>query len=151
MRWLPDSRCSTMGVDLIGDGERNRGALERIDMSALDPSRPTVVMCRGCCCGTTRKHPGFDHDSQLATLRELLQGVSNFRVTDCLGPCERSNVVVVSPSSTGRRRGGRATWLGSVLDEAAASDIATWLRDGGPGLAQLPGALTRYRFKRPKR
>src|SRR6218665_2556712 len=104
-------------------------------MTALEPSRPTVVMCRGCCCGTTKKHPGFDHDAQVAVLRDLLHGVSNFRITECLGPCERSNVVVVSPSRDGRRHGGRSTWLGSVLDGAAAPDITNWLRDGGPGLA----------------
>ena len=120
-------------------------------MSALDPSRPTVVVCRGCCCGTTRKHPGFDHDSQVVILRELLQGVSNFRITDCLGPCERSNVIVVSPSRTGRRHGGRSTWFGFMLDGAAASDITDWLCDGGPGLAQLPDNLTRNRFERPNK
>ena len=118
---------------------------------ALDQSKPTVTMCRGCCCGTTRKHPGFDHDAQVASLRDLLQGISNFRITDCLGPCERSNVLVVSPSRNGHRSGGRSTWLGFVLDNAAASDITTWLRDGGPGLAQLPSELTRYRFERPKK
>lgn len=121
------------------------------DIVALDQSKPTVTMCRGCCCGTTRKHPTFDHEAQVTTLRELLQGISNFRTTDCLGPCERSNVLVVSPSGQGHRIGGRSTWLGFVLDETAAADIAGWLWDGGPGLAALPAALTPYRFDRPKR
>lgn len=117
----------------------------------MDQSRPTVTMCRGCCCGTTRKHPGFDHDAQVAMLRDLLQGTANFRITDCLGPCERSNVLVVSPSSQGHRIGGRPTWLGFVLDEAAATDITNWLCDGGPGIAQIPDRLSRYQFDRPKR
>lgn len=118
---------------------------------ALDKSRPTVAMCRGCCCGTTRKHSGFDHDAQEVILRELLKDISNFRITDCLGPCERSNVLVVSPSRNGHRHGGRPTWLGFVLDEAATTDITNWLCNGGPGLAQLPHNLTRYRFDRPKK
>jgi (2Fe-2S) ferredoxin len=117
----------------------------------LDQSRPTVTMCRGCCCGTTRKHPGFDHDAQVTMLRDRLQGTANFRITDCLGPCERSNVLVVSPSRHGHRTGGRPTWLGSVLDETAAADITSWLCAGGPGLAPLPDTLTPYRFEKPKR
>ncbi|OYN76075.1 hypothetical protein CG716_23600 [Mycolicibacterium sphagni] len=117
----------------------------------VDQSRPTVTMCRGCCCGTTRKHPGFDHDAQLVLLRDLLRGVANFRITDCLGPCERSNVLVVSPSRTGHQSGGRPTWLGFVLDEDAAAAITNWLGEGGPGLTQPPDNLMRYRFERPKR
>jgi (2Fe-2S) ferredoxin len=136
------------GADGASEQAYNTG---RFEIVVLDQSRPTVAMCRGCCCGTARKHPGFDHDAQVAVLRDLLQGVSNFRITDCLGPCERSNVLVVSPSKSGQRMGGRPTWLGFVLDEAAASDIAQWLCDGGPGLARLPGSLAPHYFDRPKK
>jgi hypothetical protein len=82
-------------------------------------------------------------------LRELMRDIADFRITDCLGPCERSNVLVVSPSEGGHRHGGRSTWLGYVFDEAAGLAIAGWLRDGGPGLADFPRSLRRYRFKRP--
>ncbi|SDD97434.1 hypothetical protein SAMN04488581_3165 [Mycolicibacterium neoaurum] len=116
----------------------------------LDRTRPSVTVCRGCCCGTAKKHPRIDHEAQLAELRDLVRDVADMRVTDCLGPCERSNVVVVSPSSGGRRRGGRATWLGQVLDEQTGSAIAGWLRDGGPGVVDLPPGLRRHRFDRPK-
>jgi hypothetical protein len=116
----------------------------------LDPTKPTVTVCRGCCCGTTRKHPTIDHEAQLANLRSLIEDVGNLRVTDCLGPCERSNVIAVSPSRSGRLIGGRPTWLGFVLDAGADTVIATWLRDGGPGLAGLPDALMHYRFERAR-
>jgi hypothetical protein len=115
----------------------------------LDQSTPTVTVCRGCCCGTTRKHPGFDHDAQLTRLRELLQDRANLRVTDCLGPCEKSNVIVVTPSSQGRGSGGRSTWLGSVLDTAAADELARWISAGGPGVAEPTHDLLQHRFERP--
>ncbi|OPX11980.1 hypothetical protein B1790_05925 [Mycobacterium sp. AT1] len=114
---------------------------------ALDQTKPTVTVCRGCCCGTAKKHPTIDHDARLADLRELVEGIGNLRTSECLGPCERSNVVVVSPSGRGHRAGGRPTWLGHVLDARAEADIANWLRDGGPGLAPHPEALTPHRFR----
>lgn len=117
---------------------------------SLDRTRPTVTVCRGCCCGTAKKHPRIDHDAQLVELRDLVHGVADLRVTDCLGPCERSNVMVVSPSRDGRQGGGRSTWLGQVLDGEAGSAIAGWLRDGGPGLADFPRSLRAHRFERPK-
>jgi len=117
---------------------------------ALDHSKPTVTVCRGCCCGTRKKRPKFDHDAQLKSLRNLTEGVGNLRISDCLGPCKRANVIVISPSKSGKKKGGRPTWLGFVLDAAAATDISDWLRDGGPGLAKLPRALARYNFRSPK-
>ncbi|MCV7226472.1 (2Fe-2S) ferredoxin domain-containing protein [Mycolicibacterium komossense] len=114
---------------------------------ALDQSKPTVTVCRGCCCGTVKKHPTIDHDARLANLRNRVEGIGNLRVSDCLGPCERSNVVVVSPSKRGHRVGGRPVWLGYVLDAAAEAGIATWLLDGGPGLAPPPKALASFIFR----
>jgi len=118
---------------------------------ALDRTRPTVTVCRGCCCGTAKKHPDNDHEAQIRMLRDLVREVADIRITDCLGPCERSNVLVVSPSEGGHRRGGRPTWLGYVFDETAGSAIAGWLHDGGPGLADFPWGLRRHRFERPKK
>ena len=118
---------------------------------ALDRTRPTVTVCRGCCCGTSKKHPDTDHEAQLSVLRGLMREIADLRITDCLGPCERSNVLVVSPSQDGHRRGGRSTWLGYVFNEDASSTIAEWVRGGGPGLADLPRSLRRYRFERPRK
>ena len=114
---------------------------------ALDQTKPTITVCRGCCCGTVKKHPRIDHDTRLAILRNLVEGIGNLRVSDCLGPCERSNVVVVSPSKRGHRAGGRPMWLGYVLGASAEVDISDWLRDGGPGLAPLPEALASSIFR----
>ncbi|MER6347001.1 (2Fe-2S) ferredoxin domain-containing protein [Streptomyces sp. NPDC001595] len=108
-------------------------------------ARPcTLVVCRGCCCGNARKHPGTDHAWQLARLRAAAAesgGRFAVRTTDCLGPCDQANVVVVQPSSTGRRAGGRAVWVGFATDDDSTEELLRWAADGGPGVAEPPAAL----------
>ncbi|WP_433498615.1 hypothetical protein ACQP1K_27690 [Sphaerimonospora sp. CA-214678] len=105
-----------------------------------------IVVCRGCCCGSSRKVPWLDHDAQLRRLAE----VADVRVTDCLDVCEQANVVVVRPSPAGRAAGGRPVWLGLVNQPEVADDIAEWIRLGGPGLAELPAVLGLHAFERPR-
>jgi predicted metal-binding protein len=102
------------------------------------------VACRSCCCGNPRKHPGTDHQWQLDRLRAAAEnsgGRLEVRTTDCLGPCEYANVVVVQPSSQGRRQGGRAVWIGLALDDGSTDEILTWATAGGPGITAPPPAL----------
>ncbi len=73
------------------------------------------------------------------------------RVTDCLDACERADVVVIQPSATGRRAGGRPVWLGLVNDLDATVDIAAWVARGGPGVTDPPGILGLYTFSPPRR
>ncbi|MCW2642145.1 MAG: hypothetical protein JWP76_4451 [Dactylosporangium sp.] len=115
------------------------------------PQQCVVTICRGCCCGTMVKHPGVDHAGQLTHLRTALTGIAAVRVSDCLDACERSNIIVVSPSPAGRDAGARPIWLGFVLDDDAIADITTWIRAGGPGLADPPTTLELYRFSPPRR
>ncbi|WP_335937944.1 (2Fe-2S) ferredoxin domain-containing protein [Streptomyces sp. PTD5-9] len=112
--------------------------------------RPTVSVCRGCCCGTP-KIPDVDHAGQLAGLRRELAEAAAVRVVDCLDACEQADVVVVQPSARGRAAGGRPVWLGLVNDPDAVSDIAAWVRAGGPGLADPPEILDLYAFRPSRR
>ncbi|MEU2247851.1 (2Fe-2S) ferredoxin domain-containing protein [Streptomyces sp. NPDC019224] len=114
-------------------------------------ARPTVTVCRGCCCGTPAKVPHLDHEAQLTDLRTQLAGVAMVRRTDCLDACERANVIVVQPSSEGRKAGGRPVWLGQVNDPGAAADITAWVKNGGPGLAEPPDILGLYTFSPSRR
>jgi hypothetical protein len=115
---------------------------------------PCILMvCRGCCCGTYRKHPAVDHDGHVAVLRKAAAespGTLAVRTTDCLGPCERSNVIVVQPSTRGRLAGGRALWLGWALDDDLLDLVISYARAGGPGLAELPAALDLHRTEPPR-
>ncbi|MFF5189179.1 (2Fe-2S) ferredoxin domain-containing protein [Streptomyces sp. NPDC000345] len=117
-------------------------------------SRPcTLVVCRGCCCGDARKHPGYDHDWQLERLVAAASdagGAFQVRTTDCLGPCDQANVVVVQPSAAGRRAGGRATWVGFAMDDDCTEEILQWAAAGGPGVAAPPVTLELQFIKPPR-
>jgi len=102
-----------------------------------------VTVCRGCCCGTTRKHPDHDHEAQLERLEALAArsgGRVRVRTADCLDACESSNVVVVKPP------GAKPVWLGFVLHEAVMDDLERWLATGGP----LPAVLELHRVAPPR-
>lgn len=105
-----------------------------------------LIACRGCCCGNPVKDPEVDHDGELAMLRRIAAasgGAVTVRTSDCLGPCADRNVVVVRPSRTGRRAGGRPTWFGR-LDPDRLAVLAQWAAAGGPGLLPVPAPLRAY-------
>jgi hypothetical protein len=113
-------------------------------------STVTVTVCRGCCCGTVRKHPGIDHDGQVGRLRAAAGRQHRVRVSDCLNVCGESNVVVVQPAPEARRDGARPVWLGGILDDDVESRIAAWVTAGGPGVAPIPPALAAHAFPAPR-
>ncbi|MEU9043846.1 MULTISPECIES: (2Fe-2S) ferredoxin domain-containing protein [unclassified Kitasatospora] len=121
--------------------DRDRDGAQGHDRKRGTGSPVTVTVCRGCCCGTEAKHPGVDHAGQYERLRTAVGEAGRVRAVKCLDVCSQSNVVVVGPSGEGRAAGGRPVWLGFVLMDEMIDDIATWVRAGGPGLADPPGLL----------
>jgi hypothetical protein len=114
-----------------------------------------VLVCRGCCCGSATKHPGVDHEGQLAAFIEAVNSVPGARlvVTECLGPCEQANVVVVR--ARGRRADGRRiapVWFGNVVGYPLTAALCAWAREiertVGP-LPPLESALDSLRFPAP--
>ena len=105
-----------------------------------DPG-PTLTLCRGCCCGTVKKHPDVDHPAQLRRLTTETAGSGRVCHSECLDACSYSNVVVVSPSAAGRAAGARPVWLLGVLDAETEDEIIAWVRAGGPGVVDPPGML----------
>ncbi|MGW0914477.1 (2Fe-2S) ferredoxin domain-containing protein [Streptomyces sp. NPDC002784] len=119
--------------------------------TSLSASACTLVVCRGCCCGNARKHPGTDHEGQLEVLRAAAaEHGFRIRTTDCLGPCDQANVIVVGPSAAGRRAGGRPTWVGFASDDDSTEEVVRWLAAGGPGVAEPPVALELQFIDPPK-
>ncbi len=116
-----------------------------------EPAGPIVTVCRGCCCGTDRKHPGVDHAGQVAALTTGIGGAGQVRTSECLDACERSNVVVVGPSPAGRRAGARPAWLCGVLHPDTVTDIVDWVRAGGPGVTDPPAMLDISEFTPSRR
>ncbi|HKU36590.1 MAG TPA: hypothetical protein VJR89_00545 [Polyangiales bacterium] len=84
-----------------------------------------VLLCRDCCCGTTRKHPEVDHDAQEEALRAAAE-VNGGRVirTRCLGVCEHSNVVVVKTAD-------HTHWFGGALSDAHTRALGDFVRSAG--------------------
>ncbi len=106
----------------------------------------SVTVCRGCCCG--REDPtGAD-----ALLRSLVDSLPGhlIRTSDCLGPCERKDVIVVNPSASARRRGARPVWLGWMRKTVAVLELVEWVETGGPGEADIPSGLDLHTFRPPK-
>lgn len=105
--------------------------------------RVAVLVCRGCCCGNPANRPDIDHGSQLDRLRAFADRhptTVRVQTTECLGPCENANVVVVRPTPAGRRAGGRPVWLG-LVDDHAITLVERWVEAGGPGVVAPPGPL----------
>jgi (2Fe-2S) ferredoxin len=105
--------------------------------SKKGPKQDKVWVCRGCCCGTRKKHPGVDHAALERQLREGAAGAGyRYEVTDCLGPCGQGNVVVV-------RTAGRTRWFRKMN---AAEPTAALV--GSLGSEELPPGLERHRLRK---
>lgn len=101
------------------------------------------MVCHDCCCGTTRKHPGVDHEGLRAELPALADDEVRVQVVDCLGECERSNVVLVRDLR--RPRAERDAWFGDLLDGDDVRDLAGWV-SGACG--SVPATLAHKAFER---
>lgn len=104
-----------------------------------------VMLCRDCCCGDPGKHPTTDHRAQQEALLACAGTTRSgervrVRVVDCLGQCDRSNVVLVRDFTRGRRPVD--TWLGDVHDDDLTWRVAGWAERGG----ELPEDLAAHRF-----
>ncbi|MEM9037189.1 MAG: hypothetical protein AAGD18_21540 [Actinomycetota bacterium] len=100
----------------------------------------SVLVCHGCCCGTERKHPDVDHDGHRAHLAEAAERAGGrLRTVDCVGPCERSNVVIV-------RRGSERHWFGELRHDDEIERLGEWIAAGADGPL---GGLARHRFPKP--
>jgi (2Fe-2S) ferredoxin len=107
---------------------------------------PTLTVCRGCCCGadtTADPAPAVLLDQ----LRTGCGGAARIRTSDCLGPCERSDVVVVAPSRTGRAGGARTVWVARVTSSPVVEALSAWVAEGGPGVVEAPPTVRARVFR----
>ncbi len=103
----------------------------------------SVLVCRGCCCGTN-KHRRVPHAAHAAAIRRAAQRASALcQVTGCLDRCEHSNVVVLRRD--GVAGGVETIWLGRVLSGATVGVLCAWLERGG----ELPDGLRRHLLPAP--
>ncbi|MGQ0466937.1 MAG: (2Fe-2S) ferredoxin domain-containing protein [Sporichthyaceae bacterium] len=106
----------------------------------------TVTVCRGCCCGNPAKRHPFGPgaptpDEAWAELAAASAAAGHrMRASDCLGPCENADVVVVAG------RGRKSLWLGEIRRPEQLARVAAWLRNGARP-DEAPHELT---FRPPK-
>jgi hypothetical protein len=135
----------------------NREALESPGglTTLRSPGRPCLLtVCRGCCCGSPGLGSSTVAAAQLARLHAAAAAPSvgfEVRTSDCLGPCDYADVVVVQPSTAGRLRGGRAVWIGWSGAQGCTDDLLTWAAAGGPGIAPPPHTLELHAFQPARR
>ena len=100
----------------------------------------TILVCRGCCCGTAQKHPDVDHDAQLGALESAASQAPGARVlaVGCVEECSRSNVMVVRFRDSSKTT---TMWLGEMLTHAKTKALADWIAAGGPQTGPLPSSL----------
>ena len=105
----------------------------------------SILMCRGCCCGRSEKHPATDHGRQVEVLSALVAAHprASLEVVGCLGVCRYSNVVVLARWT---RAAWRVDWLGGILEPEDLDDLARVLERPFP----LPPRLARRCFVPPR-
>jgi (2Fe-2S) ferredoxin len=86
---------------------------------------PKVFLCRGCCCGTRKKHPRSDAQALERVAREGASKAGyRFAKTKCLGPCGQGNIVVVRAAGTYR-------WFRKMDDVAETRCLVNHLAEHG--------------------
>lgn len=111
-------------------------------------ARPGLTAC-SLCAGETLGELDPLPGGQLARLRRLQTGgMARLTLSECLDECNRGDVVIARPSSTGRANGARPVWFERLAGEQVTIALARWLQRGGPGLAALPDELTPHIIKR---
>lgn len=110
--------------------------MERPTESA--PGLTACSLCAGETLGELDPLPG----GQLARLRRLqARGTARLTLSECLDECNRGDVVVARPSTTGRANGAKPVWFERLAGEQTTAALARWLDGGGPGLAPVPDEL----------
>jgi (2Fe-2S) ferredoxin len=106
------------------------------ETKALEPKRlmlAQISVCDGCCCGKTEKgHPEVPvlWLKKEWKLRGLLKRV-HLSISGCLGPCDVSNVVVISSSSG-------TQWLAGLNSQRHYSILADWAEQSKSADRLLP-------------
>lgn len=110
---------------------------------SVNDSSLSVLVCRGCCCGT---QDGVNHDRHLEVITAAIGDAGGrVKVTNCIGPCDRKNVVVV------RTRQPAARWTAryyGAVDDVEVQALRAWFAAGVAPHPE-PAELTSVRFEWP--
>lgn len=116
--------------------------------STREPGVPGLTAC-ALCAGETLGAADTLDGGQLARLRELeYRGLVRLTLSDCLGQCDRGDVVVVRPIPGGASRAARPVWLERLAGVELTQALADWLSTGGPGCGDTPEPLVPLEIRR---
>lgn len=109
---------------------------------------PGLTVC-SLCAGETLGEADPRPEGQLGRLRELAErGRAALHEVECLDQCNQGDVVVVRPSATARRGGGRPVWFSGIAGDEQTGALEEWLCRGGPGRAEVPARIAGSRIDR---
>jgi len=104
-----------------------------------------LIFCEGCCCGRTdRGKPELPVKLLKEVWRtERLNASVQLTISECLGPCDLTNVTLVL-TATG------STWLGGLAGDAAYDELIEWARlcHSAGEVQALPARFEAHRFER---
>lgn len=109
-----------------------------------------VKVCRGCCCGVKTGQKSGAEDRVLA-LKQLEQVGIEVDLTDCLGPCEKGDVVVILPTASERKLGHKPLWLGSMHSLTLTRLLAEFVMKDFPENLQHYPELRELRIQPPRK
>jgi hypothetical protein len=102
-----------------------------------------LILCKGCCCGRTdRGLPEVPVERIKAIWqKEKLNRTIQLTISDCLGPCDVPNVVLILTAE-------RTEWLSRIEGDAAYDTLIQWARDchASQAVVPIPNALALYRL-----
>jgi cobaltochelatase CobN len=104
-----------------------------------------MIFCKGCCCGRTDRGLPEVPVQRIKEIwqREKLNRSIQLTVSDCLGPCDVPNVVLLLTA-------GGSEWLGRIAGDAAYNRLIEWARDCHEAgtLVPLPECFAANRLRR---
>ena len=82
-----------------------------------------MILCKGCCCGRTDRGLPAVPVQRIKEIwqREKLNRSIQLTVSDCLGPCDVPNVVLLLTA-------GGNEWLGRIAGDTAYNRLIEWAR-----------------------
>jgi len=114
-------------------------------MTTLRTAMAQLIFCEGCCCGRTdRGKPELPVERLKGVWRtERLNASVQLTISECLGPCDLTNVTLVLTEKG-------STWLGGLAGDASYDALIEWARlcHSAGEVQTLPARIEAHRFER---
>ncbi|QUC01951.1 MULTISPECIES: hypothetical protein [Cellulosimicrobium] len=104
------------------------------------PGLTACRLCAGETLGQADTHPGGQLERVCAI---AASGDARLTVVDCLDACERGDVLVARPVPA-VRAAQPPIWFERLAGDGLTTELHSWLRAGGPGVAPLPARLSTH-------